>query len=79
MLEVIKQIIESKFANVADLSQYHKTFAQKVYEAKWFIYFNYCHRKKVDLVLTSFSVIVKFLDKPLISKKIMLNQYHQGI
>ena len=72
MWEIIKQIIESNFANIADLYQYHKTFAQKMYDTKRFIYFNYCHRKKINSVLTTLSIIVEFLDIPLISEKIML-------
>ena len=35
--------------------------------------------RPVDWVLTSLFVIVKFLDIPFISEKIILNQYHQGI
>ena len=41
MWEVIKQIVESSFANMAYLSQDHNTFAQKKkkkYDTKWFIY-----------------------------------------
>ena len=33
---------------------------------------NYCHRKKVNSVLTSLSIIVEFIDIPSIFEKIML-------
>ena len=73
MWEVIRQIIESCFANIADLSQDYNTFAKKKKKMIQMVHiFNYYHRKKVNLVLTSLSIIVEFIDLPLISEKIML-------
>ena len=64
-LVVIKESIRvKKFSqNVADLSQnqeeHHST--QKVCDAKWVIYSNWCNRKKVNLVMTFLTVIADFL------------------
>ena len=62
MWEVIKQIIELNFANIADLSQDHNTFAQKNLWYKMVHISSYYHRRKVSLLLTSPSVIVEFIN-----------------
>ena len=63
-LGVIKQSIrDKKFSqNVADfVSKSRRASTQKVYDAKWVVYSNWCHRKTVNLVSTPITVIANFL------------------
>ena len=63
-LGVIKQSIrDKKFSQkVADfVSKSRGKSTQKVYDAKWIVYSNWCHRKKVNLVLAPLTVIADFL------------------
>ena len=63
-LAVIKQSIRDKkfLQNVADfVSKSRRTSTQKVYDAKWIVYSNWCHRKKVKLVSAPFTVLADFL------------------
>ena len=63
-LGVIKQWIRDKrfLQNVADfVSKSRKASTQRVYYAKWIIYSNWCHRKKVNLVSASLTIIADFL------------------
>ena len=63
-LGVIKQSIrDKKFSqNVADfVSKSRRTSTQKVYDAKWTVYSNWCHRKKVNLVSAPLTVKADFL------------------
>ena len=79
-LGIIKQSIrDKKFSqNVAEfVSKSRRASTQKVYNAKWVVYSNWYHRKKVNLVLVPLTVIADFL-MYLFSKK-MSNKYHQGL
>ena len=61
---VIKQSIrDKKFSqNVADfVSKSRGTSTQKVYDAKWIVYSNWCHRKKVNPDSAPGTVIADFL------------------
>ena len=63
-LGVIKQSIrDKKFSqNVADfVSKSRRTSTQKIYDAKWIIYSNWYHRKKVNPVSAPLTVIANFL------------------
>ena len=63
-LKVIKQSIRNKTfpQRVADfVSKSRRTSTQKVYDAKWIVYFNWCHRKKVNPVSAPLTVIADFL------------------
>ena len=63
-LGVIKQSIRDKkiSQNVADfVSRSRRTCTQKVYDAKWTIFSNWCHAKKVNLILAPITVIADFL------------------
>ena len=63
-LGVIKQSIrDKKFSqNVADfVSRSRRASTQKVYDAKWTIFSNWCHTKKVNLISASITVIADFL------------------
>ena len=61
---VIKQpITDKKFSqNIPDfVSKSRETSTQKVYDAKWIVYSNWCHRKKVNPVSAHLTVIADFL------------------
>ena len=63
-LGVIKQSIrDKKFSqNVADfVSRSRRASTQKVYDAKWTIFSNWCHTKKVNPISTPITVIADFL------------------
>ena len=63
-LGVIKQSIrDNKFLqSVADfVSISRRKSTQKVYDAKWVVYSNWCHRKKVYLVSNPLTLIADFL------------------
>ena len=63
-LGVIKQSIRDKkfLQNVADfVSKSRRTSTQKVYDAKWVVYSNWCHRKKVNPVSAPLTIIADFL------------------
>ena len=63
-LGVIKQSIrDKKFSrNVADfVSRSRRASTQKVYNAKWTIYSNWCHTKKVNPISAPITVIADFL------------------
>ena len=63
-LGVIKQSIrDKKFSqNVADfVSRSRRTSTQKVYDAKWTIFSNWCHTKKVNPISAPITVIAVFL------------------
>ena len=63
-LGVIKQSIrDKKFSqNVADfVSRSRRASTQKVYDAKWTIFSNWCHTKKVNLISAPITVIADFL------------------
>ena len=61
---VTKQSIRDKrfSQRVADfVSKSRRTSTQKVYDAKWVLYSNWCHRKKVNPVTAPLTVIADFL------------------
>ena len=63
-LGVIKQSIrDKKFSqNVADfVSRSRRASTQKVYDAKWTIFSNWCHTKKVNPISAPITVIADFL------------------
>ena len=63
-LGVIKQSIrDKKFSqNVADfVSRSRRASTQKVYDAKWTIFSNWCHTKKVNPISTPITGIADFL------------------
>ena len=63
-LGVIKKSIRDKkiSQNVADfVSRSRRTSTQKVYDAKWTIFYNWCHTKKVNLISAPITVIADFL------------------
>ena len=63
-LGVIKQSIRDKknAQNVADfVSRSRRTSTQKVYDAKWTIFSNWCHTKKVNPISAPVTVIADFL------------------
>ena len=62
-LRVIKQSIrDKKFSqSLQTVSKSRRKLTQKVYDAKWVVYSNWCHRKKVNPVLAPLSVIANFL------------------
>ena len=63
-LGVIKQSIrDQKFSqNVADfVSRSRRASTQKVYDAKWTIFSNWCHTKKVNPISAPITVIADFL------------------
>ena len=63
-LGVIKQSIrDKKFSqNVADfVSRSRRASTQKVYDAKWIIFSNWCHTKKVNPISAPITVIADFL------------------
>ena len=63
-LRVIKQLIrDKKFSqSVADfVSKSRRRSSQKVYDSKWVVYSNWCHRKKVNPVWAPLTVIADFL------------------
>ena len=63
-LGVIKQSVrDRKFSqNIADcVSKSRRTSTQKVHDAKWIVYTHWCHRRKVNPVSTSLTVIADFL------------------
>ena len=63
-LGVIKQSITDKnlLQNVADfVSKSRRTSTQKVYDAKWIVCSNWCHRKKINPVSAPLTIIADFL------------------
>ena len=63
-LGVIKQSIRhKKFSQrVADfISKSRRKSTQRVYDVKWIVYSNWCHRKKINPVLAPLTVIADFL------------------
>ena len=63
-LGVIKQLIrDNKFSqNYADfVSKSRQTSTQEVCDAKWIVYSNWCHRKKVNPVSAPLTIIADFL------------------
>ena len=63
-LGVIKQSIRDKnfLQNVADfVSRSRRASTQKVYDAKWTIFSNWCHTKKVNPISAPITVIADFL------------------
>ena len=63
-LGVIKQPIRDKtfLQNVADVvSKSRRTSTQKVYDAKWIVHSNWCHRRKINPVSAPLTVIADFL------------------
>ena len=71
-LGVIKQSIRDKnfSQNIADfVSKSRRISTQKVSDAKWIVYSNWCRRKKVNPVSTPLTVIADFLIYPFSEKK----------
>ena len=61
---VMKQSVrDKKFSkDVANfVSKSRRKSTQKVYDMKWIVYSNWCHRRKIDLVSASLTVIANFL------------------
>ena len=73
---VTKQSIrDKKFSQrVADfVSKSRRTSTQKVYDSKWVVYSNWCHRKKVNPVSAPLTVIADFLIYLFSEKKYQIN------
>ena len=71
-LEVIKQSIRAKkfSQNVTDfVSRSRKTSTQKVYDAKWTIFSNWCHTKKVNPISAPYYSYSRFLNLSLFGKE----------
>ena len=75
-LGVIKQSIrDKKFSqNFADFfSRLRRTSTQKVYDAKWTIFSNWCHTKKVNPISAPITVIADFLIFLFLEKKCQIS------
>ena len=75
-LGVIKQSIrDKKFSqNVADfVSRSRRASTQKVYDAKWTIFSNWCHTKKVNPISAPITVIADFLIFLFLEKKCQIS------
>ena len=60
--------------DVADfVSRSRRTSTQKVYDAKWSIFSNWCHTKKVNLILAPVTVIADFLIFLFMEKKCQIS------
>ena len=66
-LGIIKQSVkDKKFLQLCRFClKSRQTSTQKVYESKWVVYSNWCHRKKVNPVSAPLTVITDFLYLPL--------------
>ena len=74
-LGVIKQSIrDKKFSqDVADFVSRSRTSTQKVYDAKWSIFSNWCHTKKVNPISAPVTVIADFLIFLFMEKKCQIS------
>ena len=59
--------------NVADFVSRSRTSTQNVYDAKWTIFSNWCHTKKVNWILTLITVIADFLIILFLEKKCQIS------
>ena len=60
--ELSSSQLEKFSQNVEDfVSKSRRISTQKAYDAKWVVYSNWCHRKKVSPVLAPLTVIADFL------------------
>ena len=70
----IKQSDKKISQNVADfVSRSRRTFTQKVYDAKWSIFSNWCRTKKVNPVSAPITVIADFLFFHFLEKKYQIS------
>ena len=70
----LRPLIFSKLMDVADfVSRSRRTSTQKVYDAKWSIFSNWCHTKKVNPISAPVTVIANFLIFLFMEKKCQIS------